>query len=129
MRSRPHVLSGKFKDLVIATAKNPAMLFFLDNAQSSSPNAKTPAMERLEQLQRQKALTFNNPRAQARLDQQIMNIQQRIAQAKSANARKPGINENYARELMELHTLGVDGGYTQKDHAGSACTRLYRLDD
>jgi uncharacterized protein (DUF1800 family) len=110
---RPHVL-GKFKDLVLATAKSPAMLFYLDNAQSSSPDTKSPAMQRLEQLQRQRAMTFN-PRALARIDQQIMNVQQRIAQAKSPNARKPGINENYARELMELHTLGVDGGYTQKD--------------
>jgi len=60
---RPHVL-GKFKDLLMATAKNPAMLFYLDNHLSSSIK---------------------------------------------------GINENYARELMELHTVGVDGGYTQKD--------------
>ena len=60
---RPHVL-GKFKDLLMATAKNPAMLFYLDNHLSSSIK---------------------------------------------------GINENYGRELMELHTLGVDGGYTQKD--------------
>jgi uncharacterized protein (DUF1800 family) len=60
---RPHVL-GKFKDLLMATAKSPAMLFYLDNHLSSSIK---------------------------------------------------GINENYARELMELHTLGVDGGYTQKD--------------
>jgi uncharacterized protein (DUF1800 family) len=60
---RPHVL-GKFRDLLMATAKSPAMLFYLDNHLSSSIR---------------------------------------------------GINENYARELMELHTLGVDGGYTQKD--------------
>jgi len=60
---RPHVL-GKFKDLLMATAKSPAMLFYLDNHLSSSIK---------------------------------------------------GINENYARELMELHTLGVDGGYTQQD--------------
>jgi uncharacterized protein (DUF1800 family) len=60
---RPHVF-GKFKDLLMATAKSPAMLFYLDNHLSSSIK---------------------------------------------------GINENYGRELMELHTLGVDGGYTQKD--------------
>jgi len=111
---RPHVL-GKFKDLVMATARNPAMLFYLDNAQSSSPNMKTPAMERLEQLQQRRMLAVNNPRALERIDEQIMQVQQRIAQANSSNTRKPGINENYARELMELHTMGVDGGYRQKD--------------
>jgi uncharacterized protein (DUF1800 family) len=61
---RPHAL-GRFEDLLIAMAKSPAMLFYLDNAQSVAPGAR--------------------------------------------------INENYARELMELHTLGVDGGYTQQD--------------
>jgi uncharacterized protein (DUF1800 family) len=59
---RPHVL-GRFRDLVLATARHPAMLFYLDNWMS----------------------------------------------------RRGGLNENYARELMELHTLGVDGGYTQQD--------------
>jgi uncharacterized protein (DUF1800 family) len=76
---RPNAL-GKFKDLLLATAQSPAMLFYLDNHLSTSPA----------------------PRAE--------NVLRR------ANAgRQPGINENYARELMELHTLGVDGGYTQKD--------------
>jgi uncharacterized protein (DUF1800 family) len=65
---RPHVL-GHFKDLLMATAQSPAMLFYLDNWQSRGPA----------------------PRA------------------------KQGLNENYGRELMELHTLGVDGGYTQQD--------------
>ena len=76
---RPHAL-GKFKDLVMATAKSPAMLFYLDNFQSSAPDSRM--LQRL----------ANRPQA-----------------------RKPGINENYARELMELHTIGVEGGYTQKD--------------
>jgi len=72
---RPHVL-GKFRDLLEATAKSPAMLFFLDNWESVGATAP-----------------------------------------QRANAKRParGLNENYARELMELHTLGVDGGYTQKD--------------
>ncbi len=73
---RPHVL-GKFRDLLEATAKSPAMLFYLDNWQSVGPNAP-------------------QPRGQG-------------------NKAKRGLNENYGRELMELHTLGVDGGYTQKD--------------
>lgn len=74
---RPFAIS-KFSALLEATAKSPAMLFYLDNFQSVSPNAGRPNALR--------------PQRQRR-----------------------GINENYARELMELHTLGVDGGYTQKD--------------
>jgi uncharacterized protein (DUF1800 family) len=81
---RPNTL-GKFKDLLLATAESPAMLFYLDNHLSSVPDP------RLEQAARKRA---NNP---------------------VAKGRRSGINENYARELMELHTLGVDGGYTQKD--------------
>ncbi|HEX5965406.1 MAG TPA: DUF1800 domain-containing protein, partial [Pyrinomonadaceae bacterium] len=78
---RPHTM-GKFYDLLLATAQSPAMLFYLDNFQSVSPNMQPgPLARRLEGQQRQRR----------------------------------GINENYARELMELHTLGVDGGYTQKD--------------
>src|SRR5215216_1093658 len=72
---RPFAMS-KFSTLLEATAKSPAMLFYLDNFQSVSPNSGRPL----------------RPQQQRR-----------------------GINENYARELMELHTLGVDGGYTQKD--------------
>jgi uncharacterized protein (DUF1800 family) len=73
---RPHAL-GRFRDLLLATAKSPAMLFYLDNWMSVSPSASIAA--------------------------------------RFPNGRRHGINENYARELMELHTLGVDGGYTQKD--------------
>ena len=74
---RPLAL-GKFKDLLVATAKSPAMLFYLDNWMSASPDSPG-------------------------------------AQMGGPNNRRRGLNENYARELMELHTLGVDGGYTQKD--------------
>lgn len=88
---RPHAL-GKFKDLVMATAKSPAMLFYLDNFQSASPDARPP-IERL--LSRRRAMPSGELARPPR--------------------RKLGINENYARELMELHTMGVDGGYTQKD--------------
>jgi uncharacterized protein (DUF1800 family) len=73
---------GKFEDLLVATAKSPAMLFYLDNHSSIGPHSL--AAERAQA----------NP---------------------AAKNRDPGLNENYARELMELHTLGVDGGYTQKD--------------
>jgi uncharacterized protein (DUF1800 family) len=72
---RPHVL-GRFRDLVLATARHPAMLFYLDNWLSTRADRGEPG----------------------------------------ANGRRAsGLNENYARELMELHTLGVDGGYTQQD--------------
>ena len=83
---RPHVL-GKFRDLLGASAKSPAMLIYLDNAQSSREmNAgEIPLRRRRMQNQANKA------------------------------RRARGLNENYARELMELHTLGVDGGYSQKD--------------
>ena len=74
---RPLAL-GKFKDLLLATAKSPAMLFYLDNWMSASPDSPGARMG-------------------------------------GPNNRRRGLNENYARELMELHTLGVDGGYTQKD--------------
>jgi uncharacterized protein (DUF1800 family) len=73
---RPHVL-GKFRDLLLATARHPAMLFYLDNWMST------------------------------RADLVLRTGPQR--------GRQMGLNENYAREIMELHTLGVDGGYTQKD--------------
>jgi uncharacterized protein (DUF1800 family) len=77
---RPHVF-GKFRDLLEATAESPAMLFYLDNWQSVSPDREQPG--------------------------------RRFPKQKGKQAR--GLNENYARELMELHTLGVDGGYTQQD--------------
>ncbi len=69
---RPHTM-GRFRDLLEATARHPAMLFYLDNWQNTDP--KSPG----------------------------------------ARGRFQGLNENYARELLELHTLGVDGGYTQQD--------------
>jgi uncharacterized protein (DUF1800 family) len=86
---RPNALS-KFSTLLQATAQSPAMLFYLDNFQSVSPNAN--------------ANRGRGPLQRLLADRQPPPQQQRR-----------GINENYARELMELHTLGVDGGYTQKD--------------
>lgn len=83
---RPFVL-GRFRDMLGATARHPAMLTYLDNAQSVAPGYEPPRRVR-RALEAQPAL----------------------------KARAPsGLNENYARELMELHTLGVDGGYTQRD--------------
>jgi uncharacterized protein (DUF1800 family) len=83
---RPHVL-GKFRDLLGATAKSPAMLFYLDNWLSAAPPAPP---------QRRPGGPYRPPAP------------------KPAPAGR-GLNENYGRELMELHTLGVDGGYTQRD--------------
>ncbi|MFL6390170.1 MAG: DUF1800 domain-containing protein [Terriglobales bacterium] len=89
---RPHAL-GKFKDILEATAKSPAMLFYLDNWQSVGPNSELALYGPQRRGGRGR---FARPRPQAK-------------------NRPSGLNENYAREIMELHTLGVDGGYTQKD--------------
>jgi uncharacterized protein (DUF1800 family) len=97
---QPHAL-GKFKDLVNWTAKSPAMLFYLDNFLSADPRAaQRQAAERAARQQWRRG-RLGMPRPPA-------NPQQ-------AKKNERGLNENYGRELMELHTLGVDGGYTQKD--------------
>jgi len=80
---------GKFENLLVATAKSPAMLMYLDNWQSIGPNSMAATRGK--------------------------RFEQGTPGAKLAKAMPKGINENYARELMELHTLGVGGGYTQKD--------------
>jgi uncharacterized protein (DUF1800 family) len=97
---RPHVF-GKFEDLLKATAEHPAMLFYLDNWMSASPNAKMPNRDDLRRMRRERP--FGQP---------MVNLQ---GQQGGIARRARGLNENYAREIMELHTLGVDGGYTQKD--------------
>jgi uncharacterized protein (DUF1800 family) len=122
---RPNTL-GKFKDLLLATAKHPAMLVYLDNFQSMSPDAKIPEprqMRRAPGFGRAPGAGagFGNRRFENRermLEQQMQRdaqAQQRPQAPNGIRNRKAGINENYAREIMELHTLGVDGGYTQKD--------------
>lgn len=93
---RPHTM-GKFHDLLLATAMSPAMLFYLDNFQSVSPNTPVAAQRN---LRRGASAQRFAPNAEGN---------------SSAQPPTRGLNENYARELMELHTLGVDGGYTQKD--------------
>lgn len=136
---RPHVLS-RFRDLLLATAQSPAMLFYLDNWLSSSPDARQPRPPRPqlppngqspkpapgatskpgETPMTATAADANADAAMAAKKDGSENPQSAIRNPQSNPApkpppRKPGINENYARELMELHTLGVDGGYTQKD--------------
>ncbi|MDB5231865.1 MAG: hypothetical protein JWN76_2670 [Chitinophagaceae bacterium] len=96
---RPNV-NAHFEDLLLATAKSPAMLLYLDNFSSAGTNANMPV----------------NPRLQKRVAAQMEQQMGAEAVAKLKNAKKAqGLNENYAREVMELHTLGVDGGYTQSD--------------
>lgn len=102
---RPHVV-GNFETLLIGTAKSPAMLFYLDNFTSMGeelPPANPRAVRRqqLDQMMQQME-SDTSARAMA-----IKKVQQQ--------RKTRGLNENYAREVMELHTLGVDGGYTQQD--------------
>ena len=109
---RPHAW-GKFEDLLKATAQSPAMLFYLDNWLSADPNAAPARMTMARgagfgRRGRFGALGGRRP--------QDMPAQARPGQGQGqGQGRKRGLNENYAREVMELHTLGVDGGYTQKD--------------
>ena len=108
---------GNFRDLLLATAQHPAMLFYLDNFESVSPNAESnQANTRLQLLLRSGRLT-SAMREQIKARQGISDaeLDRRIEQMRQASQQRRGLNENYARELMELHTLGVDGGYTQKD--------------
>jgi uncharacterized protein (DUF1800 family) len=98
---QPHTL-GKFKELVTATAKSPAMLFYLDNFLSADPRAAQRNAAERAMRQQMRYGRFGQP------------IPPGAANAQ-AKKNERGLNENYGRELMELHTLGVDGGYTQKD--------------
>jgi uncharacterized protein (DUF1800 family) len=110
---RPNAM-GKFSDLLSAIAQSPAMLFYLDNFQSVSPNAQLAGGNRRAQQLSQGPLARllmgdrRNDRPQVRMNNNPE------PQRPQQQARR-GINENYARELMELHTLGVEGGYTQQD--------------
>jgi uncharacterized protein (DUF1800 family) len=102
---RPRVL-GNFRDLLGATAHSPAMLFYLDNWMSTDPNGPHMTMaDEMRQRRRGGLFGVGRPGRPQLLPQQ----------QKQNNKRPTGLNENYGRELMELHTLGVDGGYTQKD--------------
>lgn len=105
---RPNAF-GKFEDLLKATAESPAMLFYLDNWMSAAPNA--------EMQQRRERLTKAMERRQARrADKMSGQEKEQMLNAQGKLKKAPrGLNENYAREIMELHTLGVDSGYTQKD--------------
>ncbi len=104
---RPRAM-GKFADLLLAVAKSPAMLFYLDNWESVAPGSVPPAALRVSArpiFGRRPGL-FGPMRDPARQDSM---------RRRALEGMPKGINENYARELLELHTLGVDGGYTQQD--------------
>jgi uncharacterized protein (DUF1800 family) len=141
---RPHAL-GKFRDLLGATAQHPAMLFYLDNWLSADPAADTderelrrhyfaylrqqglqPGALMLDVLRRRGLDTAEAEQRVARQLEQMERAERRGERRRlfGGNQRRPnqqqqqrrrGLNENYARELLELHTLGVDGGYTQQD--------------
>ena len=103
---RPRVL-GRFRDLLGATAKSPAMLFYLDNARSADPGFAERARSDLDRLQRTGHRRGGTRQQRREITPEMMEqVRQNIP---------TGINENYARELLELHTLGVDGGYSQQD--------------
>src|SRR5438067_7349861 len=115
---RPHAL-GKFRDLLGAVAKSPAMLFYLDNAQSMA-DSMHPVLQGSGRGQGRAPIFRPGVLARRpgigrlpviRPGDTAMSQPPAVAQQRRAR----GLNENYARELMELHTLGVDGGYTQKD--------------
>ena len=98
---RPNAL-GKFEDLLMATAKSPAMLLYLDNFSSSGTNSDVADNGMMRKM------VINEISKTGDSSNNFLN--------KLKNKRKSqGLNENYAREVMELHTLGVDGGYTQND--------------
>ncbi|HEY6323971.1 MAG TPA: DUF1800 domain-containing protein [Thermoanaerobaculia bacterium] len=111
-RARPYLLSferdairpnalGTVRGLLEATARHPAMLYYLDNAESTAaPDAPTLLGDEMRSMRRPAGRFGYGPPPPAR---------------PAAAPKGPGLNENYARERMELHTLGVDGGYTQRD--------------
>jgi uncharacterized protein (DUF1800 family) len=129
---RPHAL-GKFRDLLLATAESPAMLFYLDNWLSFAADAREPRPARPPANAKPApganpapppaaaAPPAQSPKVDAPATPAPTQPQANPEPAKTpappkpAPQRKRDINENYARELMELHTLGVEGGYTQKD--------------
>ncbi len=112
---RPRAM-GKFQDLLLATAKSPAMLFYLDNYLSADPAAvaRMEAEKNLRRARYQGAFAGGSMPTPGTFPGPATSGPPRPA---NAAVKKPdrGLNENYGREVMELHTVGVDGGYTQQD--------------
>jgi uncharacterized protein (DUF1800 family) len=136
---RPHILGG-FRELLEATAKHPAMLLYLDNAQSTANDGVATTFDRALVSRRASDawLGFGSRGRRRSMDEvgggaggarpgvsrfagpgmAAAGLPSDGGLASSARQRRPrptGLNENYARELLELHTLGVDGGYSQED--------------
>ncbi|HVF80458.1 MAG TPA: DUF1800 domain-containing protein [Flavisolibacter sp.] len=107
---RPNVL-GKFETLLLATAKSPAMLTFLDN-NKSTVNEENMGEDQIKAAKRRNKTV---EMMQEKMMEGMDTAAKRNAQGKIKKPKMQGLNENYAREIMELHTLGVDGGYTQSD--------------
>ena len=113
---RPHTM-GKFSDLLVATGKSPAMLFFLDNWQSADPQAFQQWREQMMARRRFQGVFRSGlapmpgdfPRPGAQFPPQAG------ANGAPKQQQERGLNENYGREVMELHTIGVDAGYSQQD--------------
>lgn len=113
---RPHAL-GNFEDLLVATAQSPALLFYLDNWMSSTPDPEPQPANAFRSFRNpwwRPGPGAGRPGAWRYFGRQaVYQAPPRRATAKKQTKR--GLNENYGRELMELHTLGADGGYTQQD--------------
>lgn len=105
---RQHAM-GDFRALLGAVAKSPAMLTYLDNWQSVADSGRPTLQQLPPRASARRAQALRRAAAQRGATPQQMERVQQLQQ------RRRGLNENYARELMELHTLGVDGGYTQQD--------------
>ena len=122
---RPHAM-GKFRDLLGAVAKSPAMLFFLDQWQSAGDSLH-PRLVAAGGREAQRGMSVDDvarlapggtltAQQRARLERMTDEQRARLVQQRARQAQRArGLNENYARELLELHTLGVDAGYTQQD--------------
>jgi uncharacterized protein (DUF1800 family) len=119
---RPNAL-GHFRNLLGAVAKSPAMLFYLDNTKSVADSTRQTLTGNRERAGARERRADGNRAASRRpggrrAARQPANSEGSVPGSPfpvPAQRRRQGLNENYARELMELHTLGVDGGYTQKD--------------
>ncbi|MGC2331827.1 MAG: DUF1800 domain-containing protein, partial [Candidatus Acidiferrales bacterium] len=111
---RPHTM-GKFQDLLTATAKSPAMLFFLDNWLSVDPAAFKEHQEEIAERRARFQGAFGGGFRPFGPPQMTPGAQDGQAAQRTQQQQDRGLNENYGREVMELHTVGVDAGYTQQD--------------
>ena len=109
---RPRAL-GKFRDLLEAVAQSPAMLFYLDNARSMADSTR-PTLNARGMPSGMRVVPMRK-RGLGAMRAVMPTAEQMQRQQQQQQRQRQGLNENYGRELLELHTLGVDGGYTQQD--------------